>query len=389
MCKTPYVVNLNEAFLHEARIWLSIEFCGGGSLLDIMRVRGRCLTEKQIQVVMRETLKGIYYLHHKKIIHRDLKAGNILVNHQGLCKLADFGVSKKQSTMDKATTQIGSPYWMAPEVFTSATYTEAVDIWSLGCTCIELAIGKPPFADLHPLKAILTIPTADPPRLPDGLPKDFSDGFKEFIASCCIKDPKERPTAAHLFRNLWVRGSKGLRVLQRLVAKAQPYLDEWRKKMREDDEADQSDSDEEVEKDEEDSAADEFDGGTTVFAGDKAGSGREEEEDESDPFDGGTTLITRTKEDEKGEDEDAPSAAGAGDPEKFAALATEIRTERSDASAMEGFGGLSDATTAMSVFDFQIARENLLEQMETDKVQVTEYYDALRKQIEKMSGTKF
>jgi len=80
-------------------------------------VTQKCLTEEQIQVIVRESLKGIYYLHENKVIHRDIKAGNIMVNSKGQCKLGDFGVSKRlENTNAKAGTLIGSPYWMAPEI---------------------------------------------------------------------------------------------------------------------------------------------------------------------------------------------------------------------------------------------------------------------------------
>ena len=97
--------------------------------------------------------------------------------------------------MAKAQTAIGSPYWMAPEVFSNEAYGSAVDIWSLGITAIEMALGRPPLSHLHPLKAVLTIPRAEPPRLPEGR---FSQGFEDFIANCLVKDFRRRPTAQHL-----------------------------------------------------------------------------------------------------------------------------------------------------------------------------------------------
>ncbi len=86
-CKSPYIVNFQGAFLKEENVWLAMEYCGAGAISDIMKAQASCLDEKQIQVVMRETILGLIYLHSQKLIHRDIKAGNILLNHKGQCKL--------------------------------------------------------------------------------------------------------------------------------------------------------------------------------------------------------------------------------------------------------------------------------------------------------------
>ena len=117
-CKCPYIVNFRGAWLKEENIWIAMEYCGGGGVLDIMRALKISLSEEQIAVVMKETLKALQYVHAQKLIHRDIKAANVLLNHKGQCKLADFGVSYiLDSTMDKAKTILGTPYWMAPGNF--------------------------------------------------------------------------------------------------------------------------------------------------------------------------------------------------------------------------------------------------------------------------------
>ena len=86
-CNSPYVVSFRGSYIKDENIWLAMEYCGAGAVLDLMRVTGENLTEDQIQIVMRESLKGLQYLHSRKIVHRDIKAGNVLLNYRGACKL--------------------------------------------------------------------------------------------------------------------------------------------------------------------------------------------------------------------------------------------------------------------------------------------------------------
>merc|ERR1719203_2399286 len=210
-CNSPYIVNFKGAYFKDEYIWLAMEYCGAGAVLDLMKVTGKNLTEQQIQIVMRETLKGLEYLHSKKLVHRDIKAGNVLLDHTGACKLADFGVAKDTNDGNMAATTIGTPYWMAPEVFGKGPYTVKADIWSLGVTAIEMATGRPPHSDKGPMQVIFLIPKAAPPNLPEY--EEWSEDFRDFISCCCIKDASQRPSAKELQQHVWIKGAGSKKLL--------------------------------------------------------------------------------------------------------------------------------------------------------------------------------
>ena len=164
----------------------------------------RPLSEQQIQYVVRELLEALVYLHdYCFVIHRDVKAGNVLLTESGMVKLADFGVSaKNMSGMQRRCSFIGTPYWMSPEVIACETdhemwYDFKADIWSLGITCIELAETEPPHNDLSPQKVLLKIRRSDAPRLRD--PK-WSKTFQNFVEKCLTKNGRERWSAIQLLK---------------------------------------------------------------------------------------------------------------------------------------------------------------------------------------------
>uniref|UniRef100_A0A8C1ULP7 non-specific serine/threonine protein kinase n=1 Tax=Cyprinus carpio TaxID=7962 RepID=A0A8C1ULP7_CYPCA len=170
-CDHHNIVKLLDAFYYESKLWILIEFCAGGAIDAVMLELERPLTEPQIRVVCKQTLDALQYLHDNKVIHRDLKAGNILLSLDGDVKLADFGVSAKNTkTIQRRDSFIGTPYWMAPEVVMCETskdrpYDYKADIWSLGVTLIELAQIEPPNHEMNPMRVLLKIAKADPPTL--------------------------------------------------------------------------------------------------------------------------------------------------------------------------------------------------------------------------------
>ncbi|XP_076295366.1 sterile20-like kinase isoform X7 [Lasioglossum baleicum] len=210
-CKHPNVVELHEAYFIEGKLWMLIEYCDGGAVDSIMVELQKALTEPQIAYICQYMTKGLAFLHKSKVIHRDLKAGNVLLTMAGGVKIADFGVSaKNKHTLQKHDTFIGTPYWMAPEVVLCETFRDnpydfKVDIWSLGITLIEFAQIEPPNHEMSPMRVLLKIQKSDPPKLEQ--PGKWSKDFNDFIAKALIKDPTSRPTADELLKHSFINRS--------------------------------------------------------------------------------------------------------------------------------------------------------------------------------------
>ncbi|XP_047439667.1 serine/threonine-protein kinase 4-like [Mugil cephalus] len=255
-CNSPHVVRYYGSYIKNCDMWIVMEYCGAGSVSDIIRIRNKTLKEEEIATILYSTLKGLEYLHFMRKIHRDIKAGNILLNSEGQAKLADFGVAGQLTdTMAKRNTVIGTPFWMAPEVIQEIGYNCVADIWSLGITAIEMAEGKPPYADIHPMRAIFMIPTNPPPTFRN--PDLWSPAFKDFVSQCLVKNPEQRASATQLLQHSFIKSAKPTSILKALITDAMEIkLKKEEAELREQDDNDDDNSDE-----------DEVDQGTMVRAG--------------------------------------------------------------------------------------------------------------------------
>lgn len=206
-CKHKNIVAYYGTYHRNTKLWICMEYCGGGSLQDIYQVTGP-LKEKQIAYICRETLQGLNHLHETGKIHRDIKGANILLTDRGDVKLADFGVAAEISaSVAKRKSFIGTPYWMAPEVAAvekKGGYNHLCDIWAVGITAIELAELQPPMFDLHPMRALMLMSKSSfqSPKLKDK--SNWSAGFHSFVKMCLIKRPRKRPTAETLLQHPFV-----------------------------------------------------------------------------------------------------------------------------------------------------------------------------------------
>eukprot|EP01129_Flabellula_baltica_P004523 TRINITY_DN1579_c0_g1_i2.p1 TRINITY_DN1579_c0_g1~~TRINITY_DN1579_c0_g1_i2.p1 ORF type:complete len:338 (+),score=88.13 TRINITY_DN1579_c0_g1_i2:366-1379(+) len=202
----PNIVKYFDSFLvDEEKLWVAMEFMGGGCLTDILEIFSYLqLSEGQISYICRETLKGLLYIHHHHRIHRDIKSDNILLGIDGSIKIADFGYAAQLTQdRDKRTTIVGTPYWMAPELIRGENYDQRVDVWSLGIMMLEMAEGEPPYMDLPPLRALFFITTKGIPGLQH--PEKWSEDFRDFLALTITAEPSERPNSEDMLKHEFMK----------------------------------------------------------------------------------------------------------------------------------------------------------------------------------------
>ncbi|CAL9079511.1 unnamed protein product [Musa textilis] len=186
----------------DSKLYIFLELVTQGSLASLYQKYR--LQDSQVSAYTRQILNGLNYLHERNIVHRDIKSANILVHANGSVKLADFGLAKEMTKFNMLKSCKGSVYWMAPEVINpKISYGPAADIWSLGCTVLEMLTHQIPYPDLEWTQAFFKIGHGEQPPIPISLSKDARD----FINQCVQVNPDDRPTASQLFEHPFVRRS--------------------------------------------------------------------------------------------------------------------------------------------------------------------------------------
>ncbi|PKA65462.1 Mitogen-activated protein kinase kinase 1 [Apostasia shenzhenica] len=238
----PNVLKSHCSFVEGHNLWVVMPYMAGGSCLHIMKsVFPDGFEEVVIATVLKEVLKGLEYLHHHGHIHRDVKAGNILVDAKGAVKLGDFGVSvclfDNGDRQRSRNTFVGTPCWMAPEVMEQLHgYDFKADIWSFGITALELAHGHAPFSRYPPMKVLLMTLQNAPPGLDYARDKKFSKSFKHMIASCLVKDPSKRPSARKLLKHAFFKQARSPDYIIRKILDGLPVLGDRYQALQEKDE---------------------------------------------------------------------------------------------------------------------------------------------------------
>lgn len=223
----PNVLQCHTAFVNSTDLWLTVQLMRKGSSLQCLQGARRRLRqegestrmEDHILYILHETLLGLQYIHDNGQIHRDVKAGNILLDGNGEVRIADFGVSgwlvNAGTQQEKAKTFVGTPCWMAPEVMEQIHgYDYKADIWSLGITALELAKGYAPYAKYPPMKVLILTIQEDPPSLDsyneeagdelDENNEEFSKAFRSLVDACLQKNPAKRPKSLELLQSKYL-----------------------------------------------------------------------------------------------------------------------------------------------------------------------------------------
>ncbi|KAF9563140.1 hypothetical protein CPC08DRAFT_761081 [Agrocybe pediades] len=200
----PSIVKYEGMARDDDTLSIVLEYAENGSLGQTLKSFGK-LNEKLVASYVVKILEGLHYLHTSDVVHCDLKAANILTTKNGNVKLSDFGVSLNLRAMEREIKDVaGTPNWMAPEVIELKGASTKSDIWSLGCTVIELLTGKPPYAEVgNSMSVMFRIVEDDMPPIPEGC----SEALRDFLEQCFHKDPTQRPDAEHLCEHPWLKDS--------------------------------------------------------------------------------------------------------------------------------------------------------------------------------------
>lgn len=213
-CKHPCIVSYFGTIKNRLDLWILMDYCALGSVRDMMVTCNKTLNEDQIRFISFHTLLALVYLHSRDIIHRDIKAANILLNEQLQIKVADFGVSSHTQGIEDDGTVVGTPLWMAPELILKTGVDKKSDIWSLGITVIEMAEGVPPNSELSPFRVLRLTKSSSVPSPTFRKPERWSSELIDFLSKCLQKDLSKRPDAMTLLKHPFFNNIGGADVLR-------------------------------------------------------------------------------------------------------------------------------------------------------------------------------
>ena len=218
-------------------LWLILEYCASGSVIDLMLAMDRVYTEIEIATIVKMILQGLILIHSKNLIHRDVKGANILLSEEGFAKIGDFGVGVKlnKDLENLRKSKKGSPYWMSPQVVLNQGYSTGTDIWSLGITCLELINGEPPNSALKPMEVMEKIGKCKI-NFDElfGEKNNFSEDFKDFVKKCLVIEEKKRAKAKELINHRFiVKKSRDNKLLSNLYKKHINDLEDYRQEVEE------------------------------------------------------------------------------------------------------------------------------------------------------------
>jgi serine/threonine protein kinase len=206
----PNIIRYFGCHATQGQMQVFMEFAVGGSLTSLVR-KFEKLSEPVMRYYTQQILSGLQFLHTRHVVHRDIKGENILIDGHGVAKLADFGCSKgladiANKSQNGCGTLVGSPYWMAPEVIKNEAYGTKADIWSVGCTVVEMLNGgHPPWHEKFDNVYSAMFFIASTSEIPSNIPNDVSDICKDFLARCFERDVTKRASAADLLIHPWLQ----------------------------------------------------------------------------------------------------------------------------------------------------------------------------------------
>ncbi|KAF2459813.1 kinase-like domain-containing protein, partial [Lineolata rhizophorae] len=223
---------LYDAFPLQSQMWIVSEYCPGGSVHTLMKASPTGLEEQYIIPIARELAVALKSVHDAGIVHRDVKAGNVLITADGRVQLCDFGISGiMESELSKRSTFIGTPNWMPPELLNSnpdfggdpnhhLSYGNEVDCWAFGCTLIEMATGQPPNARTRHFDLVSALMKALPKLEGDR----FSEGLRDLVSFCLQEKPQDRPSADSILKHQYIANTSKRYPTTSLVEMVQRYL---------------------------------------------------------------------------------------------------------------------------------------------------------------------